>query len=330
MAGALSKRELLERLVGAIQESQARAIVVRQQHPFVLLVGRDERADISACIYVWNITHGGGARRPAHEYRIQLTGVVPATHPGQETFLLGWDEGRRVFAAFDIRYHHGQASASPSIQVPLEALQGAHAHAFASHLRGNNETVVAFKPPFLVEYMLAARDLHGEVSKVAGSRALLNKIDQLSDAQIETVPVGPRRRVLASIWRRYRDYDFRQRVLGAYRNGCAMCGLQLRLVEAAHIVPVAIEGSDDSTSNGIALCANHHKAYDAGLISFDENFDIEVSHAQLSALQTDRLGDGLDSFRESLLPAVRLPSDKRDYPTPGLIVKSRRVRRWKS
>lgn len=330
MASALSKSELLRRLLGAVEGSDAQAIVIRGTHPFLLRVYRDHGEKFDACIYIWNVTHGGGPARPTHEYRIQLTGVVPSLRDNERTFLLGWHEGFGVFVAFDIRHHDNQDSASPSIQVPLEALQGAHSHGFASHLRGNRETVIAFRPEYLVEYMQAAEGLHGTVSTSAPTRALLNKIDEVTDTEIAEIAERPRRLILASIKRWYREHDFRSRVLNAYGQRCAMCGLQLRLIEAAHIVPVAADSSNDETANGVALCATHHKAYDSNLISFDERYEIQLSEPRVAALTEQALIGKLDSFRSALLPALVLPADRRDYPTRKFITHSRRVRRWGS
>ncbi len=81
---------------------------------------------------------------------------------------------------------------------------------------------------------------------------------------------APRRRAFQLVSRALRDYSFSGRVLGAYGHRCAFCDIQLGLVEAAHIVPVSHEASTDDTHNGVSLCALHHKAYDAALVTFNE------------------------------------------------------------
>ena len=60
-----------------------------------------------------------------------------------------------------------------------------------------------------------------------------------------------------------RDARFRKKVVSAYDARCAMCGLDLDLVVAAHILPVAAPGSMDIVPNGIALCENHHRLFDS-------------------------------------------------------------------
>ena len=67
----------------------------------------------------------------------------------------------------------------------------------------------------------------------------------------------------------FRDSSFRDRVLKAHNNQCAICGESIEeVLQAAHIIAVKDGGSDD-TENGICLCANHHLMYDWGLFNID-------------------------------------------------------------
>jgi len=62
---------------------------------------------------------------------------------------------------------------------------------------------------------------------------------------------------------------FRFEVFQRYGPQCAVCDIiVLEMLEAAHIRPVEQLGSDDAR-NGLVLCANHHRAFDEGLFSFD-------------------------------------------------------------
>ena len=66
---------------------------------------------------------------------------------------------------------------------------------------------------------------------------------------------------------------FRESVLAIYENCCAICELSLRsLLIASHIIPWSQNKRQrGNPSNGLALCAIHDKAFDRGLISFDES-----------------------------------------------------------
>jgi len=80
----------------------------------------------------------------------------------------------------------------------------------------------------------------------------------------------------------HRDPSFRRRVLQSYRYACAVCGFSLRLedttigLDAAHIKWRQAKGPDVA-SNGLALCAIHHKLFDLGAFTLDKDMRILVS-----------------------------------------------------
>src|SRR5579863_362724 len=103
------KKRLYALVVQAIKESGWDVLYLPESLDHAMRL-RAYRADqqFSLRIYIWNLTHGGGARRPTSEYRIQITGVdAILTEPGAKTLLLGWWEPGQVFAAFDATKHTG-------------------------------------------------------------------------------------------------------------------------------------------------------------------------------------------------------------------------------
>ena len=325
----LNAQQLLAVVLDAVDQAGWQAITLSARKPFRLRIhgGEDKGFDVS--VYIWNCTHGGGSARAADEYRIQLTSVVPALEPGVTTLLLGWHAGYGVFVAFDIARHSGQDSASPSIQVNEETLSQAHTKAFAQYRRGNGEVAVAFRPEFLVDYALSAKSLHS-IGAASKDMALLNQLSEVSDAEIAAIPSAKRRIVIAQIARKYRAHDFRSRVLGAYGHRCAFCSVQLNVLDAAHIVPVADEYSSDATSNGLALCKLHHAAFDRNLVAITESLQIETSEFAVQQLRSLERDGGWSAFRRNLRPAILLPSDRRDYPDRRLVARARQVRNWRA
>lgn len=91
-----------------------------------------------------------------------------------------------------------------------------------------------------------------------------------------------RTRISYATSRIVRDRVFRQIVLRAYEERCAITGLKLingggrAEVEAAHIRPVEANGPD-IVSNGIALSGTAHWMFDRGLISLADDLKILVS-----------------------------------------------------
>jgi putative restriction endonuclease len=102
---------------------------------------------------------------------------------------------------------------------------------------------------------------------------------------------SPRR----TVRREPRDPQFRINVLRAYDFQCAICGFDLKLdarpigLEAAHIRWRQADGPD-TVSNGIALCALHHKMLDKGAVHVSDELRLFVAEAvHGSAPHIDRL-----------------------------------------
>ena len=72
---------------------------------------------------------------------------------------------------------------------------------------------------------------------------------------------------ITSVQRRLQQARFREAVLRAWRERCAVCELRIRpLLDAA-----VLDGE-----RGIALCATHHRAFELGVITIDEVFVVHV------------------------------------------------------
>jgi putative restriction endonuclease len=326
----LSKPQLLQTMLDAAEAGGYQTIITARQHPFGLRIFKPEDTEaLKVRAYIWNCTHGGN-NRADDEFRVQLTGVVPQVAADEQTVLLGWHDGYQVFVGFDITHHAGQASSSPSIQVKENVLLAAHTQAFSAYERANGEIAIAFRPEFFVDYVREAPRLHGQRGALGSYLEALNNLTRLSDGDVAAITRPERREVLATIRRKVREQDFRARVLSAYGHQCAMCSVQLRLIEAAHILPVAEPTSTDETRNGVALCSLHHDAYDRNLISFTERYRIEVSSAAEAELRQANLVGGLAPFKAALRPALVLPADARDHPNAAYIRRSREVRRWQA
>lgn len=81
-----------------------------------------------------------------------------------------------------------------------------------------------------------------------------------------------RRYVISTVQQRLYEARFRNAVLDAYRDHCAVCELHVRaLLDAAHVAP----GYD--VSDGVALCATHRRAFDTGVLSFDRDYNVHVN-----------------------------------------------------
>jgi putative restriction endonuclease len=114
-----------------------------------------------------------------------------------------------------------------------------------------------------------------------------------------------RRYVTAMTRRRLHQAAFRERILEAYREQCALCRLRhLELLDAAHIIGDTEDGGEPAVSNGIALCKLHHAAFDRFFLSVRPDYVIEVRKDLLEEVDGPVLKHALQGLhgREIELP----------------------------
>lgn len=93
----------------------------------------------------------------------------------------------------------------------------------------------------------------------------LDELELPEDEDVRPLSNQERRRRLASVLDRGGQQAFRLAVFKRYGGQCAVCNVrELDLLEAAHLIPVSRQGSDEAR-NGLALCRNDHRALDLGL-----------------------------------------------------------------
>lgn len=126
-------------------------------------------------------------------------------------------------------------------------------------------------------------------------------MDRIADAPLSrSYLVQPTRR-------RVHQEMFRERVLRAYREQCAVCRLRhTELLDAAHIIPDANPLGEPVVSNGISLCKLHHAAFDASLFAIRPDFVVEVQRRVLEETDGPMLRYGLQEIHQSPIELPRL------------------------
>ncbi len=102
--------------------------------------------------------------------------------------------------------------------------------------------------------------------------------------------------------------------------------MQLRLIDAAHILPVGATDSNDEVNNGLCLSPTYHRAYDRRLIYLDENLVMRVNPVTEGALVALGLDGGLADFKNYLGRRIHLPADRNQWPARNLIRKANQFR----
>ncbi len=122
-----------------------------------------------------------------------------------------------------------------------------------------------------------------------------------------------RRKYLTSnVLVRLHQRSFRERVLAAYQNHCALCNLRhVELLDAAHIIGDNEDSGEPIIQNGLALCKIHHAAFDQNILGIDPDYKIKIRHDILQETDGPMLKYGIQLLENN---SLILPKDKRNYP----------------
>jgi len=156
-----------------------------------------------------------------------------------------------------------------------------------------------YKSPVLYSEVIKKDILYDPAENYA--RKVIRKFEQMNVAEREEELI-------------LRSHIFRKAVLEIYDGRCAISGMKLEfgnnvtMVDACHIVPFA-DAQGDTITNGIALSPTLHRAFDRGLVSVSDDYQVLV-HPRL----TDHFPEvGIRQFNRQLL---HLPQDSQFYPSP--------------
>jgi putative restriction endonuclease len=129
-----------------------------------------------------------------------------------------------------------------------------------------------------------------------------------------TVADDFRRRYVTRLqMQRLHQASFRERVIRAYRQTCAVCRLRHdELLDAAHILPDTHPKGEPVIPNGLSLCKLHHAAFDRNIIGIRPDLVIEVSMKVLREIDGPMLRHGLQGFHEQRLIVPRHLSERPD------------------
>jgi len=335
MAGIRFKT-LAEMFIKHLENEGATVLVVGgyDKRPMRCRVSRGQaRWDLE--VFLWTVTPGGKGRGRPNERCVQMTGVNAFNlKPQVRAILGGWSEEVGVYSFWDVRRHLDFTAGSPSLQTSLDNLERAYHSGMSAHyrsVRSGDENAVAVQPDYLLWYLDEYERIYecDDDINVAADLVDATQEDERAfiDSGSDDLQQSQRHRVV-SIVRNFRDARFRPSVLRAYGYRCCVSGVSLRLIDAAHIIPASESTSSDAVQNGLALSANHHRAYDSGLLGILPDGRLAVNNRVASKLQDARLTDGLDEFKAALPAHIRMPEPKEVQPRPDWLKTGLLARGW--
>ena len=328
---AVSPALLVKELMDAIHQSGGVAAYVSETartHPrefIITFLGKS----YSLWVYIWTLTHGGRDTLP-DEYRIQMTSVSSPLqkNPDGLTVLMGYYPDQKMFAGFDLKKHSIFTTGSSSVQIGITAIHSALQNGLSFVTKDNDEIAISIRPDQFLTYCLNAESLHlhgaqNDFAEILTKSAELQKIPKQDISSL----TEDRKIIVENIRRYSRDANFRKSVLNAYDNRCAVTRMQLRLVDAAHILPVPSSVSSDHVTNGVALSPTFHRAYDSCLIYLDEKYVIRLNDEKVAELKSISLDGGLRKFQSFMDKKIHLPSDVKQRPNVEYIKRANKYRR---
>jgi hypothetical protein len=203
--------------------------------------------------------------------------------PGRDPLLLGlWEADdlepvvRPLLVSADPLLRMGRRTRY-SVFVSMGMLRSALETGWSEGHSSDGEVIRVFVPPLVpLSYRI---DKEHAVPPAPAVQAAIEGAGLLAADDHDLPAASQRARRAGSTL--VRDARFSRRVVEAYDGLCAMCGLDVGLVEGAHIYPVSAPASHDEPWNGLALCANHHLAFDKHLVGVDLKSTEILLHADI-------------------------------------------------
>ena len=317
--------ELLQALIDSCRKSTEAILYLNGHNPYRLSLNGN-----TCQVFIANISHA--KRVDPDEYRIQCPGDLPdrleaGKVQGEIVCVLGYHADSGSFCAWDPRLFLKRSRRAQrfSMYTRLSGLWRATTEGFARYVDTGGQTVLMFQANYLGLYIENADFIHGATNK-----SLHNIVAVFGSTPIGSTPkrevMVAKRKIKVTHTQYARSPQFRHDVLSAYDNRCAMCRVQLELIEAAHLVPHSHPKGLDIVGNGVALCALHHKALDSGLVFIDVNYSIQLNQARYGYLAKMKLMDGVKRFERQLKPRISLPHEAGQHPLKENIVLGNQIR----
>ena len=309
----LKPGELLQAVIDACRHRTEAAFYNQGHNPFTMSVDGRE-----VTLFVANVSHA--RRSDPDEFRIQCPGDLPdqlaaLRAAGVLVCILGYNADTDTFSAWDPErfVQRSRLTKRFSLYTRLSNHQRARTDGISVYWDASNQHILSFRSEFMALYVDNAEVMHQATERALENLVRAHRDTRSGVASRKLVAVAKRR--IAITHHQYaRSPQFREKVREAYQNSCAMCGVQLELIEAAHLIPHNHPKGLDTVSNGIALCALHHRSLDTGLIYLDGNYNILINPVRRKYLVRMQRIDGFLQFKRQLSDAIALPHDPSDYP----------------
>ncbi len=213
-----------------------------------------------------------------------------------------WELDRPELVALDKTHHPRRPS------LMQHSIKGGFKQPVYNALRNDPSFAIRAAWNLLHAHFPASQDDISQLAQMSGFAQQIGTQEEHPEYETTQRPARPRQVV------------FRENVLKAYANQCAVCEFSVSVnrapigLEAAHIKWHQADGPAE-TRNGIALCVMHHELFDAGVFTLHPEELKVIVYEQVSGSGTDA---HLGEFHEKRLRYV--PRDKAQQPDPEFLL----------
>ena len=321
----LSPGALFQALMEACQRYTQAVLYVDGSNPYRLSIN-----GITTTIVLNNIHFA--QRSDEDEFRIQCRGhhlkaLAERKATGDGVCIIGYYADLNVFSAWDPnRFLSRNPLANRfSLYTRLSKIECANQNGIARWVDSQGQSVLMFRSEYLGMYIENSDFIHRASDKRLKAITDVVGATKLGDQLSRRLTVA-KRRIQVTHSQYARSPRFRSAVLSAYGHRCAMCSVQLDLLEAAHIVPHSHPEGSDEIGNGLSLCALHHKAFDSGLVYIDPDYSVLMNDDRVELLKMRKEIGGLQRYKRVLHPTLVLPDEEFQYPSKTNISLANRLR----
>ena len=294
-------------------------------------------------VHISYVHDSGNARGNPDEVRIQVARRVidvqkERMNQGYKIAFLGFFEGGSSFVAWETEYAFSlETNTLVSLygretQYKDAEINHAGLYQFNTRKLNRDSRAVSMQSSSLGIYLENMKAFHliEDIALIRGiiADAKSGKFDRKPDNSFEmSVEQNSDRVKFIYQNKAYpRDPKFVKDVLEAYKHACCICNKQLKIVQAAHIIPHSEDDCPSTVNNGLALCAEHHKYYDDGLLIPIPNRKLYLNEKRIEFLKSINQSQGLDELYERQKTEYLIPDQRELQPSEEYLKKGLRIR----
>ena len=257
---------------------------------------------------------------------------------GVRVAFLGFFPDGKTFVAWDPRHVFSlQAKKVVSVYARQSQLEGVEAnqaavHGFQAKFLQETSFAIALPVSALGFYLENVEHFHRLPTEAAIVRLIDTHTATFSDSglgtggEFDVEDDGQREKFTYERKAYPRDPRFKKWVLDAYLQTCCICDRQLGIIQAAHIIPHSEDDSPNDVQNGLALCIEHHRLYDDGLLLPGPGQELVFNRERAEYLRQTEQEKGLAGIealegRKYQIPATAGLQPRDDYLERGVAIR---------